>query len=132
MNFTQPGNWSIQPGVFDWANLVHRGITAVGDPRLGYQLCHYGATTGYSCGTVDGVNVAVEYQGTAMYSGRWMYGMSRVANICLQPGDSGGPAMMSGGHWAAGINSAGSCNGNPGYIEPIERAQNNYGIFVYG
>jgi ribosome-associated translation inhibitor RaiA len=133
MQFTQPGSWSIVPGVFDWANLVHRGITAVGNPRLGYQLCHYGATTGYSCGTVDGLNVTQTYQAIpGRYPPTVVYGMAQVASICLQPGDSGGPAMMSGGHWAAGINSAGACNGNPGYVEPIERVQNNYGIFVYG
>jgi ribosome-associated translation inhibitor RaiA len=131
MNFTQPGNWSIVAGVFDWANLVHRGITAVGNPRLGYQLCHYGSTTGASCGTVDDTNATVTLAKKGMYPETTLYGMSRVANICVQGGDSGGPAMMSGGHWAAGIVSGGGCD-FPGYVEPIERVQNNYGIFVYG
>lgn len=133
MNFTQPGNWSIVPGVFDWANLVHRGITAVGNPRLGYQLCHYGVRTGASCGTVDGLDVTVNYSKIeGMYEATVVYGMARVGYICVQPGDSGGPGMMSGGHWAAGIVSGGGCGNDKGYFEPIERAQKNYGIFVYG
>ena len=137
LHFTRQADWVIEPGAFDWTSGVRRAITHVSGLVIGYQLCHYGATTGQSCGTVDSTSYALVYDATHLYPATYIDGLIRVANICLQGGDSGGPAVMNSGSWAAGINSGrqtsgSNCNTGFAFIEPINRVQSAYGIYVYG
>ncbi len=69
-------------------------VTRSATATVGAKLCHSGATTGWRCGTVTGIE-------TADVGGYLVN--SIVATICVLPGDSGGSAMI--GTAAVGITS---------------------------
>lgn len=130
------GDWDEVPGVIDWAYGVRRAMTHTSTPVLGNQVCHYGATTGQSCGIIDDEYYARVYGAIGPYPDTYIEGVFRVKDICVQPGDSGGPAT-NGDSWAMGIVSGVDSYPSPCYtgtllVEPINRIQNTYGIYVYG
>lgn len=84
-----PENWvysNNQVRIEDYA------ITAIGGSTVGMAVCHTGATTGTSCGTVT----VVPYDGGAITKG-----VARVTGGCAFEGDSGGPIFKA--HTAYGL-----------------------------
>jgi len=96
--------------------------------RLGEAVCRSGATSGWRCGTVTGLNQTVNYAGGIVY------GLIRT-NICAEPGDSGGPLVTApdaGGRvYVLGILSGGSGNCSTGgttFYQPIGEILAAYGL----
>lgn len=85
-------------------------ITGTADPVVGAPVCKSGLTTGFTCGTINGVNLTVGVGARTLN-----HGFS--SNICALQGDSGG-AMVTGTR-ALGISSA----SNVGDMKMCEIAQ---------
>lgn len=83
-------------------------VTGTSAAIAGATLCKSGSRTGWTCGTVLGVDYALNVGGNTVNS--------IIATTCLQPGDSGGAAMI--GQVAVGINSstASVACGTSGYV----------------
>lgn len=83
-------------------------ITGMSPTIAGATLCKSGSRTGWTCGTVLGVDYPLNVGGNTVNS--------IIATTCLQPGDSGGAAVV--GQLAVGINSSTSslACGSSGYI----------------
>lgn len=71
-------------------------VTGMSSAIVGANLCKSGSRTGWTCGTVKYVDANVSVSGGTIIN-------SIIASICVQPGDSGGAAMV--GSNAVGINS---------------------------
>ncbi|WAX77251.1 S1 family peptidase [Streptomyces sp. KMM 9044] len=101
-----------------------RDITSAAHPVVGQSICHVGRTTGYRCGTVQAVNVTLDYGGGTGY------GLFR-STICSEPGDSGDPAFSGG--TAVGVIVAGSGNRSSGgftHYQPVTEWLSAYGLSV--
>jgi hypothetical protein len=83
-------------------------VTGQSAAIVGASLCKSGSRTGWSCGTIRAVDVAVSVGGVMVNS--------IVATTCVQPGDSGGSALI--GHVAVGVTSSTSSYGctDPRYL----------------
>jgi streptogrisin C len=92
-------------GVHGWtsSDVVVRGSTAGG---VGTAICRSGRTSGWKCGTIDQVNVSVNYS-----TGETVTGVNRTT-ACSEGGDSGG-SFITGPGQAQGVLSggSGSCKG---------------------
>ncbi|GAA1913195.1 S1 family peptidase [Streptomyces sodiiphilus] len=99
---------AVHPGVVNLHNGQSQQITAVGGAVVGQGVCRSGAATGLHCGTVTGVNTAVNFGG-----GDIVFGLYST-DICSQSGDSGGPLFS--GDRGIGIVSGGSGNCQAGGI----------------
>lgn len=129
-----------EPGYTDWRGGSRQPITEYTGwgnyaSLNGTTICHGGATTGYSCGTVLSGNTSREigvrddcpincYPTT-------LTNIIRVDWICVQGGDSGGPVFTADMRGGVGIVSAGTCNVE-GVVEPLQRAIETYGVWPYG
>lgn len=71
-------------------------VTDVSAAIVGANLCKSGSRTGWTCGTVRAVDQSVNVGGNLVNS--------IIATTCIQPGDSGGPALI--GSAAVGVNSS--------------------------
>ncbi|TDC76384.1 S1 family peptidase [Streptomyces hainanensis] len=117
---TPPSPWP--PGIV--CNGVPVPITGVGSPVIGSSATFSGPVGGCRTGTVTAVNATVNYGGGDIVSG-----LIRT-NICVEPGESGGPLFTPGG-LALGILSGGSGNcavGGTSYFQPIGEVLNAYGL----
>ncbi|MFI8192015.1 S1 family peptidase [Streptomyces sp. NPDC085946] len=102
-----------------------RDITSAAHPVVGQSICHVGRTTGYRCGTVQAVNVTVNYGGGTVY------GLFR-STICSEPGDTGGPAFSGGTALGIIVGSSGNCgSGGVTYYQPVTEWLSAYGLSVY-
>ncbi|MEW2265150.1 S1 family peptidase [Streptomyces sp. NPDC047853] len=102
-----------------------RDITAAAHPVVGQSVCHVGRTTGLRCGTVQAVNLTVNYGGGSVS------GLFR-SSACSEPGDVGGPAFS--GTTALGVIVAGSGNCSSGgftYYQPVVEWLSVYGLSIY-
>lgn len=72
-------------------------ISGTADPVVGAPVCKSGLTTGFTCGTVNAVNLRVAVGSRTLENGF-------SANICALQGDSGGTIVT--GDRALGISSA--------------------------
>ncbi len=83
-------------------------VTDVGATIVGANLCKSGSRTGWTCGVVRAVDRSVNVGGSIVNS--------ILATTCIQPGDSGGPALV--GSTAVGVNSSTSSAacGTPDYV----------------
>ena len=83
-------------------------VTGMGAAIAGATLCKSGSRTGWTCGVVRAVDYSLSVGGNPVNS--------IIATTCLQPGDSGGAALI--GQMAVGINSSTSnvACGTSGYI----------------
>jgi len=82
-------------------------IVAEASSYLGETVCHSGATTGTTCGSVTGLNVTIQSEAGTNYGETEVNGQ----NLCAGPGDSGGPVFT--GSTALGLVTAGTgffCN----------------------
>ncbi|MFH8804610.1 S1 family peptidase [Streptomyces sp. NPDC017936] len=102
-----------------------RDITGAAAPVVGQPVCHVGRTTGHRCGTVQAVNVTVNYGGGVVY------GLFR-STVCSEPGDTGGPAFSGGTALGIIVGSSGNCSsGGFTYYQPVVEWLSVYGLSVY-
>lgn len=71
-------------------------VTGMSSAIVGASLCKSGSRTGWTCGTVKYVDANISVSGGTVIN-------SIIASVCVQPGDSGGAAMI--GSNAVGISS---------------------------
>lgn len=76
----------------------YRTVTGYRGPVVGDLACHWGATTGYSCGQVASLSECVEYDNQPRYCG-----IAAMDRYISDGGDSGGPWFV--GTTALGIHS---------------------------
>lgn len=103
----------------------YRTITGVMDRSgqvQGSTACHYGATTGYSCGIIQANDVCRELRGVT--GCKWV----TVRNANSASGDSGGPWYS--GSWAYGIHSGTSDLGNIFYMPVSNMLDKGYTIMT--
>ncbi|MFJ2263741.1 S1 family peptidase [Streptomyces sp. NPDC087844] len=102
-----------------------RDITGAANPVVGQSLCHVGRVGGYRCGTVQAVNVTVNYGGGVVS------GLFR-STICAEPGDTGGPAFSGGTALGVIVGSSGNCgSGGVTYYQPVVEWLSAYGLSIY-
>ncbi|MEV5243100.1 S1 family peptidase [Streptomyces cinnamoneus] len=109
------------PGTVTLRNGGAQAITGFRDAVLHEGVQRSGSTTGVRSGRVTGLNATVNYQ-----EGQ-VTGLIK-ADVCAEPGDSGGPLFA--GDKALGITSGGSGNcelGGETYYQPVGEALAAYG-----
>jgi streptogrisin B len=114
------------PGTVNLYNGSSQDITTAADPWVGQYVTRSGSTTGVHSGTVQALNVTVNYG-----NGDIVYGLTQT-NVCAEPGDSGGPLFS--GSTALGLTSGGSGNctsGGTTFFQPVKEALSAYGVHVY-
>jgi streptogrisin D len=118
------GGWD-RPGAVNRYNGTLQDISSAANPVVGQSAARSGSTTGYRTGTVNRLNVTVNYADGPVHG---MIG----TNICAEPGDSGG--SLHSGSVALGLTSGGSGNCSAGgetFFQPVVEALNNYGVAIY-
>lgn len=126
-----PDYWRPSPSVFKYNGTAVRVVGQWNAPPQGATVCKSGRTTGYTCGTITGLNQTVRYN-----DGSVIYGLVRH-NACVEPGDSGG-ANISAGAYALGVTSGAStsadrCLSKVGYpnvswYQPVGEALSRNGL----
>jgi hypothetical protein len=96
-----PSYWIPTASVYTYNGSYMTVRGAWTNPPVGATVCKSGRTTGWTCGTITALNQSVTYTG-----GKVMSGLVRH-NACVEPGDSGGANMSSGG-FALGVTSGAS------------------------
>ncbi|MFJ4467752.1 S1 family peptidase [Streptomyces sp. NPDC089424] len=113
------------PGEVSLGATGSRDITGAANPYVGQSICHVGRTSGYRCGTVQAVNVTVNYGGGTVH------GLFR-STVCSEPGDTGGPAFSGGTAVGIIVGSSGNCSsGGFTYYQPVVEGLSAYGLSVY-
>lgn len=125
---TISGSHSQVASVHGWtaADVVVKGSTAGG---VGTAICRSGRTSGWKCGTIDQVNVSVNYS-----TGETITNVNRTT-ACSEGGDSGG-SFITGPGQAQGVLSggSGSCKGKlpnnrtRSYFQPVNPILSAYGL----
>jgi len=125
---TISGSHTQVAGVHGWttSDVVVRGNTAGG---VGTAVCRSGRTSGWKCGTIDQVNVSVNYS-----TGETIKNVNRTT-ACSEGGDSGG-SFITGPGQAQGVLSggSGSCKGKlpnnrtRSYFQPVNPILSAYGL----
>jgi streptogrisin C len=108
------------------SDVVVKGSLAGG---VGTAICRSGRTSGWRCGTIDQVNVSVNYT-----SGETITHVNRTT-ACSEGGDSGG-SFITGPGQAQGVLSggSGSCKGKQpnnrtrSYFQPVNPILSAYGL----
>lgn len=106
-------------------NGYYRNITGTGTPVVGTTVERSGVTSGRHSGRITGLNTVV-YYGSDRLSGMIQ------TNVCVEPGDSGGPLFR--GTAALGLTSGGwgDCTyGGETWFQPVIEAVRRYGVTVY-
>jgi streptogrisin B len=107
-------------------SLSHPGGFTAANAYVGEYVTRTGSTSGTHSGTVQALNVTVNYQGEGTVSGLIQ------TNVCAEPGDSGGP--LYDGTKAIGLTSGGSgdcTSGGTTFFQPVTEALNAYGVSIY-
>ncbi|MFD9904131.1 S1 family peptidase [Streptomyces sp. NPDC059063] len=88
-------------------------INRARQPVVGEPICRTGPSTGWHCGTVQQTNVSITFpQGT-------VNGLFR-ANVCAEPGDTGGPAVSGDAALGILVGGSGNCtSGGTTYYQPV-------------
>jgi streptogrisin B len=110
---------------YDNTSLKQPGGFRAGRTHVGQEVTRDGSTTGAHSGTVTAINVTVKY-----VDGVTMREMIQ-ADICSEPGDSGGP--LYDGSTALGIASGGSgeCPDGMSFYQPILEVLADYDVRLY-
>jgi streptogrisin B len=97
-------------------------ITGAAQPTVGAKLCHTGRTTGVHCGTVVSMDISVSYpEGTVT-------GLFE-SNVCVEPGDGGGPAYSGSTALGIVVGANGTCStGGATFYQPVVDALKAYGL----
>lgn len=102
-----------------------RDITGAASPVVGQSICHVGRVGGYRCGSVQAVNVTVNYGGGVVS------GLFR-STICSEPGDTGGPAFSGGTALGVIVGGSGNCStGGVTYYQPVVEWLSAFGLSIY-
>ncbi|MFD6284803.1 S1 family peptidase [Streptomyces sp. NPDC060205] len=102
-----------------------RDITGAANPVIGQSVCHVGRVGGYRCGSVQAVNVTVNYGGGVVS------GLFR-STICSEAGDTGGPAFSGGTAVGVIVGGSGNCSvGGVTYYQPVVEWLSAYGLSIY-
>jgi len=113
-------------GSVDLYNGGRQDITGAADAYVGESVTRSGSTTGVHGGTVQALNVTVNYGSEGI-----VYGTIQT-NVCAEPGDSGG-SLFDGGT-ALGLTSGGSGNCSSGgqtFFQPVTEPLAAYGVSVF-
>ncbi|MBX0300626.1 S1 family peptidase [Cryobacterium sp. 1639] len=99
-------------------------VRAVATASVGTAICHFGVSTGRSCGWVKANYISITSDGKN-YSN-----MSRAegAELTSADGDSGGPWYQ--GTTAYGIHHGSAVNANPRYFTPVRQAEALFAVSV--
>lgn len=125
---TYSGSHTQVAAVNGWssADVVVKGSTAGG---VGTAICRSGRTSGWRCGTIDQVNVSVNYS-----TGETITGVNRTT-ACSEGGDSGGSFITGAGQAQGALSGgSGSCKGKlpnnrtRSYFQPINPTLTAYGL----
>lgn len=121
----ESGSW---PGaVVYWGGSQNIPINFESPSYVGESVCHSGAGTGSSCGTVTSIDRTVVFEG-----GNTVNGLTEVQGWCAWHGDSGGPVWN--GNTAVGLLSGGEpsppCGGGVGYYSEVTEADEAMGVTV--
>ncbi|MBM7775716.1 streptogrisin C [Actinokineospora baliensis] len=101
---------------------VVKGAT---EAAIGAQVCRYGPTTGWRCGTVQAKNQTVNYPGGTVT------GLTRTS-MCVEPGDAGAPVLAGGQAQGVVVGGSGNCSaGGTSYFMPIRQVLSAYGLVLY-
>jgi streptogrisin C len=124
------GSHTQSPTVYGWGkgDVVVKGSLAGG---VGTAICRSGRTSGWRCGTIDQVNVSVNYS-----TGETITGVNRTT-ACSEGGDSGG-SFVTGPGQAQGVLSggSGSCKGKQpnnrtrSYFQPVGPILTHFGLIL--
>jgi hypothetical protein len=93
-----PVFWQPSPSVYNYNGTYTRVVGQWNNPPIGATVCKSGRTTGYTCGTITGLNQTKVYTGGVRVSGLVRH------SACVEPGDSGG-ANISPDGYALGVTS---------------------------
>jgi hypothetical protein len=126
---TVSGSHTLTASVNGWgtsSDVVVKGSTAGG---VGTAICRSGRTSGWKCGTIDQVDVSVNYS-----TGETITHVNRTT-ACSEGGDSGG-SFITGPGQAQGVLSggSGSCKGHlpnnrtRSYFQPVNPILSAYGL----
>jgi streptogrisin C len=123
-------NWGWRGHVVEWGPAPQysiqnpsNAIYGSASSYVGEYVCHSGATTGSSCGTVQQLNVKVTYE-----DGTNLNHMTKVSSVCANLGDSGGPVYD--GHYAVGVWSGGVNGCAGGYYTEVKEIESIFGVHV--
>lgn len=111
---------------YDNPSVSHPGGFVAAEAFVGESVTRRGSTTGTHSGTVEALNVTVNYS-----SGETVHGLIQT-DVCAEPGDSGG--ALYDGNKAIGLTSGGSGNcsvGGTTFFQPVTEAAAAYGVTVY-
>jgi hypothetical protein len=100
INNNYPTYWVPRPWVDQYNGYAMIVKGSWGNPPVGATVCKSGRTTGWTCGVIRSLNQTVNYGNGAIYQ------LVRH-NACVEPGDSGGSNISSGG-FALGLTSGAS------------------------
>jgi hypothetical protein len=131
-----PGYWQPSPSVYRYDTRTYiRVVGQWNNPPIGATVCKSGRTTGFTCGTIMGLNQTKVYT-----DGTWLSGLVRH-NACVEPGDSGG-ANISPDGYALGVTSGAytdkynrcwskSGYANESYYQPVGEALTVNGLRLF-
>ncbi|NGO68581.1 S1 family peptidase [Streptomyces boncukensis] len=101
-----------------------RRIERVAEAVVGAAMCRTGPVTGWHCGVIQAVNVSVSYPEGVVF------GLIR-ANVCAEPGDTGGPAFMGDALVGFLVGGSGNCaTGGVTFYLPVAPVLQEYGLSV--
>ncbi|MEU5366896.1 S1 family peptidase [Streptomyces sp. NPDC005925] len=99
-------------------------ITTARNPVVGEQVCMPSLTGGLQCGRVTAVNVTVSYPEGSI-SGLFS------ANLCVEPGDMGGPGFSGTAALGIAVGGQGTCSsGGTTFFQPVVEILSAYGLTV--
>nr|WP_183650538.1 S1 family peptidase [Prauserella isguenensis] len=105
------------PGAVTLWNGSTQAITSASDATVGQDICKSGSTTQLTCGTVEAVDVTVNYAEGAVD------GLIQTS-AAVDSGDSGG-CLFSG---STGVGITSGMGGGSSYFQPVTEALSAYGM----
>ncbi|PXY32147.1 S1 family peptidase [Prauserella muralis] len=94
-----------------------QAITSAADATVGQQICKSGSTTNLTCGTVEAVDVTVNYAEGAVHE-------LVQTSAAVNSGDSGG-CLFAG---SVGLGITSGMGGGNSYFQPVTEALSAYGV----
>ncbi|WP_016698427.1 S1 family peptidase [Actinoalloteichus spitiensis] len=114
--------WWTEPVVLGWGTVHDVLVRGSSVAPVGSSICRSGSTTGWRCGTVQALNVTVNYEQGPVYG-------TTQTSACAQGGDSGGSFIT--GDQAQGVTSGGSgdcVTGGRTFFAPVNPILSAYGL----
>lgn len=124
--YTFPGNADMALVKYSSSVTNHPGGYTAANATVGEHVTRNGSTSGVHSGTVQALNVTVNYGSEGTVTGLIQ------TNVCAEPGDSGGG--LYDGSKAIGLTSGGSgdcTSGGTTFFQPVTEAVSAYGVSFY-